>query len=182
MARMRKLLLAMGGVFLIVGSMTVALTGATALAQTHRASASCGYPGPACGGLTTSSGSAPPGGTVTLSGHGYAPGATVTINICGLETITVTADGNGDFKTTITIPTNAVPGTTCVITATGKGASGQTLTTSTSILITSGSTVPTSPTGEPWASQFYWVLAGAAGLAGLGLIEFGRRRRFRTNT
>ena len=181
---MRKLLLAMGGLFLIVSSMTIGLTAGTASAQSHqsqRTAAACGYPIP-CGGLTTSSGSAPPGGTVTLHGFGYAPGATVTLNICGLETITVTADSSGEFTTTITIPLNAVPGTTCVITATGKGASGQTLTTSVSILITSGTTVPTQPTGEPWASQLYWLLAGTIGLAGLGMFEVGRRRRFRSNT
>jgi hypothetical protein len=105
----------------------------------------------------------------------------VTINLCGLQTITVVTDSSGDFTITVTIPTNAVPGTTCVITAAGQGTNGQTLTTSTSVLVTSGTTVPTSPTGEPWAGQLYWVLAAGIGLAGFGLFELGRRRRFRSN-
>jgi len=180
--RMRKLLLAVGGVFLVVGSM-VALTGGTASAQTHRsaASSSCPY-AQNCGGTTSSSGSAPPGGSITLSGHGYAPNTDVTIDLCGLETITVMTNSSGDYTITVTIPTNAVPGTTCIITATGLGANGQTLTTSVSVLVTSGVTVPVSPTGEPWSAQLYWVLAAGLGLAGFGLFEFGRRRRFRTNS
>jgi len=50
------------------------------------------------------------------------------------------------------------------------------------VVITSGSTVPTQSTGEPWAASLYWVLAAAAGLLGFGLFEFGRRRRLRSNT
>lgn len=183
MLRMRKLLLAVGGIFLVAGSMTVALTGGTASAQTHgsaAAAASCPY-ATNCGGLTSSSGSAPPGGTITLTGTGYSPGATVTLNLCGLETLTVTAGTTGGFTVTITIPTNAVPGTTCLITATGASPTG-TLTTSTSVLITSGVTVPVTPTGEPWAGQLYWILAAGMGLAGFGLFEVGRRRRFRSNS
>jgi hypothetical protein len=178
--RMRKLLLAAGTSFLAVGFMTLALAGGTASAQSM-SPATCGYPS-ACGHLGTGSGSAPPGGTITLSGHGYAPHTTVTINICGLETITVTTDAAGDFTTKIVIPAGAVPGATCVITASGKGANGQKLTTSTSVVVTSGSSVPPTNSGEPWASHLYWLLAGVVGLAGIGLFEFGRHRRFRSNT
>lgn len=173
--------MAAGGVFLVAGSMTVALTGGTALAQSHRTASTCVYSND-CGGLGSSSGSAPPGGTITLSGHGYAPGTSVTVNVCGLETLTVTTGSGGTFTVTVTIPSTAVPGTTCVITATGLGARHQMLTTSTSVLITSGTSVPTSPTGEPWSGQLYWALAAGIGLAGFGLFEFGRRRRFRSNT
>jgi hypothetical protein len=77
---------------------------------------------------------------------------------------------------TVTIPNTAVPGTTCVITA-----SGGTLTTSTSLLVTS-TTVPALETGEPWSALLYWALAAGIGLAGFGLFEFGRRRRIRSNT
>jgi hypothetical protein len=178
---MRKLLLAMGGIFLVAGSMTVALTGGTALAQSHGTASTCVYAND-CGGLSASSGSAPPGGTITLSGHGYAPGTSVTIDVCGLETLTVTTNSGGDFTITVTVPSTAVPGTTCVITASGMGARRQMLTTSTSVLITSGTSVPTSPTGEPWSGQLYWVLAAGMGLAGFGLFEFSRRRRLRSNT
>jgi hypothetical protein len=182
--RMRNSLLALGGLLLVLGSMMVAFTGGTASAQSHgagAAAATCPYP-MSCGTLTSSSGTAPPGGTITLTGTGYAPGTTVTIDLCGLETITVTTGPDGDFTTTVTIPSGAVPGATCVITATGEGSSGQTLTTSTSVLITSGPTVPVAPTGEPWSGLLYWVLAAGLGLAGFGLFEVGRRRRFRSST
>ena len=178
--RIRKLLMAVGGIFLVVGSMTV-LTAGTAQAQSHHSTASsstCPYP-QGCGTLTSSSGSSPPGGTITLTGTGYAPGTTVTIDLCGIETITVTTGPNGDFTTTVTIPAGAVPGTTCLITATGKGAGGTTLTTSTSVIVTTGTTVPVTTTGEPWAATVYWILAAGLGLAGFGVFEFGRRRRYR---
>ncbi len=180
MARIRRVLLAVGGMVMIVASMTLAVSGGAALASSSP-SKSCGYP-TACGGLTTNSGSEPPGGTVTLSGHGYAPGTSVKLNVCGIETLTVTANSSGDFTTSITIPNSAVPGVTCIVTASGKGANGQKLTTSVSVIVTSGSTVPASPTGEPWASQLYWVLAAGVGLVGAAMFEIGRRRRFRSNT
>ncbi|HXY42814.1 MAG TPA: hypothetical protein VEH29_01375 [Acidimicrobiales bacterium] len=179
-ARMPKVLSAVAGVCLIVGSVTVAFTAGSASAQSF-SSTSCGYPTP-CGHLGTGSGSAPPGGTITLSGHGYAPHTTVTVNICGIETITVQTNSAGDFTTKIVIPSGAVPGATCVITASGRGMSGEKLTTSTSVIVSSGITVPKSASGEPWASPLYWLLAGVAGLIGLGTFEVGRRRRFRSNT
>ena len=175
--RMRKLLVTMGGLFLVIGSLALstAVTSGTALAQSHQASATCAYP-QQCVGISSSSGSVPPGGTITLSGHGYAPGSTVTINVCGIETITVTADSSGDFTTTITIP-SGTPAQSCTITASGTGSNGQTVTSSTTVTITSGTTVPPPATGEPWAAVLYWVLAGAAGLAGFMMFEIGRRRR-----
>lgn len=174
MARMRKLMMTMGGLCLVVGSLTLstlALTSSTALASGN-CSESIN-----CGGLTPGSGSSPPGGTITLSGHGYAPGATVTISVCGTETVTVTADAKGQFTTSVTIPSGATPGTTCVITASGTGANGQPLTTSTSILVTSGTAVPPPATGEPWAASLYWALAVGTAVLGLSLFEIGRRRR-----
>jgi hypothetical protein len=171
---MRKLLLALAGGFVLVGSMTVVLGGSAAQAQSHTAS-TCAY-SKNCGGMGSSSGSAPPGGTVTLSGHGYHPGTSVTINVCGISKLIVKASSSGGFTVTVTIPNTAVPGVTCVITASGGG-----LTTSTSLLVTS-TTVPPLQTGEPWSAQLYWVLAAGIGLAGFGLFEFGRRRRFRSNT
>jgi hypothetical protein len=179
-ARIRKLLVAMGGIFLVAGSLLVGSLAFTAGAA-QASPATCPY-ATSCGGITSSTGSAPPGGTVVISGHGYKPGSTVKINVCGTETVTVTANGSGEFTTTITIPSSATPGTTCVITAVGTAANGQSLTSSVSVVVTSGSTVPTQSTGEPWAASMYWVLAAGIGALGLGLFEFGRRRRFRTNT
>jgi hypothetical protein len=174
--RMRKLLVALGGLLLAVGLLTVgtvALTSGPAFAKT-----ASGCPeGNQCGGISSSSGSSPPGGSVTLTGHGYTPGTVVTIDVCGLETLTVLANSSGNFTITIKIPNSATPGSTCVITATGKGSNGQSLTTSTSVVVTSGSSVPPVGTGEPWSASLYWVLTGLVAAFGLTFLEVGRRRR-----
>ncbi len=179
MALMRKLLMTLGGLFLVVGSLAVSsvlMTG-TASAQSQAGAATkCAYPSK-CAGLTSNKGSGPPGSPITLSGHGYKPGSTVTISVCGITSYTVTVNSSGDFTITVDIPASAVPGTVCVITATGIGPNGQPLTTSTSVLVTSGVPVPPVHTGEPWAASLYWILAGGSALLGLSLFELGRRRR-----
>jgi hypothetical protein len=42
---------------------------------------------------------------------------------------------------------------------------------------TSGAAVPSAPTGEPWSSWLYWVLAAGTAAFGCGIFEVGRRRR-----
>lgn len=148
------------------------------LATAGAASAACYPPGSTTctGTLTSSSPAVAPGGTETITGTGYAPGANVTVNVCNIETLHVTASSTGTFSLPITIPTSA-PAGTCTVTASGKGASGSILTQTTSFIITSASTIPGTHTGEPWSGWVYWLLAGAMGLFGFGLVEVGRRRR-----
>src|SRR5579875_2014436 len=114
MQSMLRCLLASLAALMMTG---LAVVGGSALTASS-ASAAC-YPtgSSTCASLTTSSNSVPPGGSCTLTGAGYAPGTQVTINVCNLETLTVTADSSGDFSQQITIPSNAQPGT-CAITAT----------------------------------------------------------------
>lgn len=81
--------------------------------------ADCGYGGSGCtttttsGGTTTTAPEIPTitvvrGETVDVSGEGCAPGAEVTVTFDdGTVLGTFTADANGDFLTTITIPSNA---------------------------------------------------------------------------
>jgi hypothetical protein len=116
------------------------------------------------------------GGSFTLTGSGFAAGATVTINVCNLETETATANSGGTFSIKITVPSNA-PSGSCAVTASGTGANGQPLTQTTTITITSsGTTIPGTHTGEPWASWLYWGGAIAAGLIGFALLGLSRRR------
>ena len=174
MAIMRKWLLTIAG-SVLVGAMVTLGAG---LATAGAASAACYPPGSTTctGTLTSSSGTVAPGGTDTITGSGYASGADVTINVCNIETLHVTASATGTFSLPITIPSSA-PAGTCTVTASGMGANGSILTQTTSFLITGASTIPPTHTGEPWSGWIYWLLAGATGLFGFGLVEIGRRRR-----
>jgi hypothetical protein len=42
---------------------------------------------------------------------------------------------------------------------------------------TTGTTVPSAHTGEPWSGWLYWVLAAGTAALGCGVFEVGRRRR-----
>ena len=73
--------------------------------------------------FTITPGSVQPGGTVTVTGQGCSPGAEVTITLTEgdtsaakaagdvIATTTVTADEDGRFNTTITVPAGTPPGT-----------------------------------------------------------------------
>jgi LPXTG-motif cell wall-anchored protein len=101
---------------LLVGALLTVFGATTANAQ------DCTYGGPGCtttttGGTTSTTGSEIPtvtvvrGETVDVSGHGCLPGETVTVTFDdGTVLGTFTADENGDFVTTITIPSNATLG------------------------------------------------------------------------
>ena len=72
--------------------------------------------------FTITPGSVQPGGTVTVTGQGCSPGAEVTITLTEgdtsaakaagdvIATTTVTADEDGRFNTTITVPAGTPPG------------------------------------------------------------------------
>jgi hypothetical protein len=69
-------------------------------------------PEPGSGTLTGSSSVVVPGGTITISGSGASPGATVTITFASTPVVlgTTTADAEGAFSATVTIPTSAEAG------------------------------------------------------------------------
>jgi hypothetical protein len=64
--------------------------------------------------LTVSAQTVQPGGTITVSGSNWVPPQALNVSIIGgngtLASQTVQADGNGNFSTTLTIPTNAAAG------------------------------------------------------------------------
>jgi DNA-binding beta-propeller fold protein YncE len=47
---------------------------------------------------------------------------------------------------------------------------------------TTGATVPSAHTGEPWSGPLYWVLAAGAAALGYAMFEVGRRRRKANST
>lgn len=136
------------------------------------------------GGLSVSSTTVEPGGSVTLSGGGFAPNADITIT---LESDPVTlertaADSSGFFEETVKIPSGTPPGTH-TLKASGRAEGGGTQVLSTSIVLRSaggpgasgggGGTLPFTGTDV----TLFTVLA--AGLAGVGfaLWQTGRRRQ-----
>src|SRR3954468_10466383 len=103
-------------VALLIGALLTVFGATAANAQ------DCTYGGPGCtttttGGTTSTTGSEIPtvtvarGETVDVSGHGCQPGETVPVTYDdGTVLGTFTADDNGDFVTTITIPSNSTLG------------------------------------------------------------------------
>ena len=66
------------------------------------------------------------GGTMTISGGGFAPGASLTIVLHSDPVVlaTATADPNGAYSVTVTIPAGTTPGTHQIVVS-GLGPDGQ---------------------------------------------------------
>ena len=66
------------------------------------------------------------GGTMTISGDGFAPGASLTITLHSDPVVlaTATADANGAYSVTVTIPAATTPGTHQIVVS-GLGPDGQ---------------------------------------------------------
>jgi hypothetical protein len=141
-------------------------------------------------GITTSSSASCAGGSLTVSGVNFESNESVTVTLSGSTTLgTATADPNGSFTTTVTIPAGTAPGTSYTIVATG--ASGDT--SSTAITIDASCTpssgvafTPSSGTGTDPGSGLAFTGADIAAMSGVGaialglggfLILAGRRRR-----
>ncbi len=144
-------------------------------------------PYPPSGGcsLALSSSVVPAGGTVVVSTTGspcYAPGASVTLTFTSdpVNLGTVTANGAGQFSTTVTIPSNATAGTH-TITSSGPGASGGTLVLSASLTVTgaraaaAGAPGQLAFTGSTDTAPLLWI-ALVALVLGAALVVGARRR------
>jgi YVTN family beta-propeller protein len=111
----------------------------------------------------------------TGNGEAVSNGTTVIVHV-GSATCTVAlAGGTG----TCTIADSALQAGSYTVTASFSGDAdldASTLTSSTVLTVSSGTSLPVSPTGEPWSAPLYWWLAGAMALAGFALVELGRRR------
>jgi len=115
---------------------------------------------------------------------GFLPGETVTLVLYSTPVTlgTTTADPQGSFSTTVTIPANTTPGNHTIV-ATGN-TSGRTA--STSIVVTSATTTGGTSTGGSSGGGLAFTGAHIAAMAGVGAIALalggmlvfaGRRRR-----
>lgn len=131
--------------------------------------------------LPAPTGSLTPGGTITLGGGGFEAGATVTITVQSAVIVlgADTADGQGVFSASVTLPTNLSAGTH-TLRASGAAAGGGVLVLTRTFTVSGsdssgGDELPT--TGYPTG-----LLATASGsvlLVGLGVAGIGIRRRLR---
>ncbi len=113
---------------------------------------------------TLSTGSKFSGTILALTSVALDTGATVSGRVL-TRNGAVTLDSN-----TITVPSCA--------SAVSTGTTTVTTTASTPTTTPSSVAVPPSATGEPWSSSYYWVIVGAIGLAGFGLLgDVAYRRR-----
>ena len=98
----------------------------------------------------------------------------ITESACSTGSTTTTTTLLGSGTTTTTSPGSSTTTTTLPSSATTTTTLGSPTTT------TVPTKVPKAHTGEPWAARSYWLLVGATGLVGAGLIERAlwlRRRR-----
>jgi hypothetical protein len=100
---------------------------------------------------------------------------TVVVHVGSTSCVVTLSDDTG----TCSIADSALPVGSYTVTASFGGTSdlaASSLTSPTSLSVIAATTVPVSPTGEPWSAQLYWWLFGAMGIAALALIEVTRRR------
>ena len=146
--------------------------------------------GPGATTLSTNISTVGAGGSLIVTGSGFQPGETVNL-VLGCTSVTLgstTADPQGAFSTSVTIPASTPPGN-CAIIGTGN-TSGRTSTTS--IVVTSatttGGTSNSGGTSTSGSSGGGLAFTGAhiAAMAGVGAIALalggmllfaGRRRR-----
>lgn len=138
------------------------------------------YPPPPVG-LQLSTALTSPGSTIQVTGEGCAAGSTVTVTLRNSESVelgTTTANGQGSFSISVTIPLNTTPGEHEVVATCGPLSMSSQL-----IIASSAAALPTSAHGPlpltGWDTR-------APLLAGLALIMFGssavlaaRKRRHR---
>jgi hypothetical protein len=135
-------------------------------------------------GLSVSSTTVEPGGSVALSGGGFAPNADVTITLES-DPVTLertTADSSGFLEETVKIPSGTPPGTH-TLKASGRAEGGGTQVLSTQIVLRAagGATAGGGGGGAlPFTGTDVTLFtAVAAGLAAIGsaLWQTGRRRQ-----
>jgi Bacterial Ig domain len=107
------------------GALTALLAVATVLVSIFAAGSAGAYPPGTAPTLSLSSSTVGPGGSVTSSGNNFVPGSSVTVTLDNGTTLaTLTADANGAFSASITIPAGTAAGdhTLTATDATGESA------------------------------------------------------------
>jgi large repetitive protein len=115
----------------------------------------------------------------TGDGESDPNGETVTVHLGTTSCIVTLSNDTG----TCTIGNRALRVGSYTVSASYGGdlnLASSTATSSTPLLVGSGSTVPVVPAGKAWSGQLYWWVFGDMALIGLALFEFARRGlRFR---
>jgi hypothetical protein len=115
----------------------------------------------------------------TSNGESDPNGETVIVDLGTTSCIVTLSNDTG----TCTIGNSALRAGSYAVLASFGGdlnLASSTATSSTPLLVSSGSTVPVVPTGKAWSGQLYWWVFGDMALVGFALFEFARRGfRFR---
>ena len=121
-----------------------------------------------------------PGGTVQVVGQNANPNEVLVFTIGDPITIgTTTADSNGNFTATLTIPADLAPGTYSVDVNCGNSVSSQTLNVSAANAENAAGNLPT--TGSNTLLYLRWALALIA-LGGLIVLATRRQRHEHRHT
>jgi hypothetical protein len=115
--------------------------------------------------LTISEASVPAGGSLVISGSGFEPDAVVTLTLHStpVDLGTATANGDGSFVATVTIPSSTARGAHTVEASTKDGT-----TVSVALTVTAKGTVAAG--GSVSASADDLADTGSTGVLGLGLL------------
>jgi len=159
---------------LVVGSCLLALLGIGAFAGPSSA-ASTPYPPPTCASISVSSTVVSPGEAITVDGSGFVAGATVHILFDSTTVLaTASADANGEFSVSVTMPTDATGNHTI-------SADGQAVNCPADPIQIEFQVGPGSGSHTPATTGFdIFIMVAAAGVllaSGLILMRGGRRRR-----
>jgi hypothetical protein len=175
---------AFGCAALLVGAIAFVLGGSPASAAAiHTA-----YPPPVVG-LQLSTSVATPGSTIGVTGEGWASGTTETISIMSSPVVlgTTTANSQGDFSTSVTIPLNTALGAHEIV-ATGPSEANpaEPLTLSANLtIVASTAAQPTAAAAQPftgWDTRAPLLASLALVVLGSAAVLIARNRRQRRHT
>lgn len=133
--------------------------------------------GPNAPSIQSSTSSTSPGGSLTVTGSGFCPTCTITLTIHSTPVTlgTTTSDANGNFSTSVSIPSDTAPGNHTIVATDPDGD-----TASTAILV-AGSVGPTVAASSGLAFTGADISAvsaiGAIALALGGMLILTSRRR-----
>ena len=128
--------------------------------------------------VSSSSSTAPVGGTVTVSSDGWAPGSQVTITLDSVPVVlgTLTADANGHIQGTFTIPAGTALGAHTIVSS-GTDPSGAPRTLSQALTVVPAAGGPSLAFTGGSGSGRLAVAGVIAVLLGALLVGVARKRR-----
>jgi LPXTG-motif cell wall-anchored protein len=136
-----------GGLVLLRKMLVLFGASLVALLVALPAAAWADYP-PSSGNLNVGSSKVAPGGSVTISGGGCASSADVALAVAGVSAGSTTADVNGDFSGSVTIPSSASGDVTVTATCVDPDGATRTLSATVTVSASGSSTAPLPRTGS----------------------------------